>query len=79
MIIDTTLSAMENRMDGFRRLDEAIERKKRQEWPRSQQKYRAKKAKEEKKFEIRMEEMINKVVNFFSVGRNIQKSRELSE
>lgn len=27
MIIDTTLSAMEKRMDGFRRLDQAVERK----------------------------------------------------
>ena len=78
MIIDTTLSTMENRMDGFRRLDEAVERKKNYTWPYDQE-YRAKKEKEAKEFEIRMEEMINKVVNFFSVGRNIQKSRELLE
>lgn len=76
MIIDTTLSAMENRMDGFRRLDEAVERKK--VLPRSQAKYRAKKAKGEKEFEARMKKMLDKVVSFFNVGRNIQKSREPS-
>lgn len=76
MIIDTTVSAMEIRMGAFRCLDEAVERKKVPDWPSSQAKYRAKKEKEEKGFEIRVEEMIDKFVNFFK--RNIQKSRELS-
>ncbi len=79
MIIDTTISAMEIRMDAFRRLDEAVERKKVPDFPRSQAKYREKKAEEEEKFEIRMEEVLARVINLFSVGRNIQKSRELSE
>lgn len=79
MIIDTTLSAMENRMDGFRRLDEAVERKKVPDYPRSQRKFRAKKVTEEKEFERRMDEMVAKVMVLFSVGQNIQKSRELLE
>ncbi len=82
MIIDTTLSAMENRMDGFRRLDEAVERKKISDfpgWAPMVRRRHAKKMKEEKKFEKRMGKMMDKVVNLFSVGRNIQKSRELSE
>ena len=58
MIIDTTLSAMEKRMDGFRCLDEAVERKKHRK----------------EDFEKRI-----RVMNLFSVGRNIQKSRELLE
>lgn len=80
MIIDNTLSSMENRMDGFRRLDEAIERKRVPDWTSSQNKYRAKKEQEAKNFEARMHKMLNRVIAFMGVGiRNNRKNQELSK